>query len=379
MALLIRAEEFQGRISVAEAIAAVREGFPDQGDAPAYSAPRLRIHHQDRRLSVHSGGCHRLQVAGCFVHAERYTFHGGAQQYETAGKRVYVAYDSETAALTAIIVGSLPLFDEPEAESFASETPITAAVGTDLLARADCRVLGLYGTGRQARRHLMVMCAIRPGLAEARVYSRSAENRARFVAQMQPRVRAHLIAVESPESAAGGADLICLATGSNVPVLFGAWLSPGQHVTSIVAGGRSASQAGSGSPSRRELDDDVIARADCVVATLKAQAILDDQADLCIPVAKGLTSWDKVADLGEIVAGRRTGRRSSSTTTSKTALASAAAVATVPARSIGYSRIKWRLNRHRTLGTLGDTYGVWNKVFAVRRADRHDGEFGPCG
>jgi ornithine cyclodeaminase/alanine dehydrogenase-like protein (mu-crystallin family) len=311
MTLLIRAEELKGRISIAEAIAAVREGFRDQGDAPAYSAPRQRIQHQDRRLSVHPGGCHRLQVAGCFVHAERYTFHGGAQQYEMAGRRVYVAYDSETAALATIIVGSLPLFDEPEADSFASETPITAAVGTDLLARADCRVLGLYGTGRQARRHLIAMCAIRPGLEEVRVYSRSPENRARFLAQMQPRVRARLDAVESPEHAARGADLICLATGSNVPVLFGAWLAPGQHVTSIVAGGRAASQ-GPGSPSRRELDDDVIARADCVAATLKAQAILDDQADLCVPIAKGLTSWEKIADLGELVAGSRTGRRSSS-------------------------------------------------------------------
>jgi ornithine cyclodeaminase/alanine dehydrogenase-like protein (mu-crystallin family) len=64
MTLLIRAEELEGRISIAEAIAAVREGFRDQGDAGAYSAPRLRIHHQDRRLSVHPGGCHRLQVAG---------------------------------------------------------------------------------------------------------------------------------------------------------------------------------------------------------------------------------------------------------------------------------------------------------------------------
>jgi hypothetical protein len=40
-----------------------------------------------------------------------------------------------------------------------------------------------------------------------------------------------LISAESPEQATRGADLICLATGSNVPVLFGAWLSAGQHVT----------------------------------------------------------------------------------------------------------------------------------------------------
>ena len=181
MALLIKAEELKGLISISEAIAAVRDGFRDQGENPAYSAPRIRIQHEDRRVSVHPGGCHRLQVAGTFIHVERFTFHGGSQQYEKAGKRVYVAYDSETAELKTIIVGSLPLFDEPPEDWFGTETPITGAVGTDLLARPDCRRLGLYGTGRQARRHLVTMCTIRPSIEEVRVFSRSAENRTRFV------------------------------------------------------------------------------------------------------------------------------------------------------------------------------------------------------
>ena len=200
MALLIKAEELKGLISLPEAIAAVRDGFRDQGEKPAYSAPRIRIQHEDRRVSVHQGGCHRLQVAGMFIHVERFTFRGGAQQYEKAGKRVYVAYDSETAELKCIVVGSLPLFDEPAEDWFGTETPITGAVGTDILARADCHVLGLYGTGRQARRHLVTMCTIRPSIEEVRVFSRSADNRARFVARMQPQVRARIAAVDKPEA-----------------------------------------------------------------------------------------------------------------------------------------------------------------------------------
>jgi alanine dehydrogenase len=310
MALLIKAEELKGLISVTEAIAAVRDGFRDQGERPAYSAPRIRIQHEDRRVSVHPGGCHRLQVAGMFIHVERFTFRDGAQQYEKAGKRVYVAYDSETAELKTIIVGSLPLFDEPPADWFGTETPITGAVGTDILARPDCRVLGLYGTGRQARRHLVTMCTIRPSIEVVRVFSRSAENRARFVARMQPQVHARIVAAEEPAAVATGADLICLATGSNVPVLFGEWLEPGQHVTSIVASNKGVFLQGSVARPRREFDDAVIARADRVVATLKEQAIMDEQADLFEPVAKGIASWDRIADLGELVAGKVPGRRS---------------------------------------------------------------------
>ena len=312
MALLIKAHELKGLISIPEAIAAVRDGFRDQGEKPAYSTPRVRIQHEDRRVSVHQGGCHRLQVAGMFIHVERYTFHGGAQQYEKAGKRVYVAYDSETAELKTIIVGSLPLFDEPEADWYGTETPITGAVGTDILARPDCRALGLYGTGRQARRHLVTMCAIRPAIEEVRVYSRSAENRAAFVERMQPQVRARLAAVAAPEQAARGADLICLATGSNIPVLFGEWLAPGQHVTSIVAGNKGVVAQGSVARPRREFDDEVIARADRVIATLKQQAIMDEQGDLFEPVEAGIISWEKIGDLGELVAGKVPGRQSAS-------------------------------------------------------------------
>jgi ornithine cyclodeaminase len=310
MALLIKARELKGLISVPEAIAAVRAGFRDQGEKPAYSAPRIRIQHEDRRVSVHPGGCHRLEVAGMFIHVERFTFHGGAQQYEKAGKRVYVAYDSESAELKTIIVGSLPLFDEPEEDWFGTETPITGAVGTDILARPDCKVLGVYGTGRQARRHLVTMCTIRPSVEEVRVFSRSADNRKAFVARMQPQVRARVVAVEEPQAAARGADLICLATGSNTPVLYGDWLERGQHVTSIVASNKGVLQQGSVSRPRREFDDAVIARADRVVATLKEQAIMDEQADLFEPVTAGVTSWDRIADLGELVAGKTHGRRS---------------------------------------------------------------------
>ena len=308
MALLIKAEELKGLISIPEAIAAVRAGFRDQGEKPAYSAPRIRIQHEDRRVSVHQGGCHRLQVAGMFIHVERFTFKGGAQQYEKAGKRVYVAYDSETAELKTIIVGSLPLFDEPAEDWFGTETPITGAVGTDILARHGlprARPLRHRPAGAPPSRRHVHHPAGRS--TEVRVFSRSADNRATFVARMQPQVRARIVAVETPEAVARGADLICLATGSNVPVLFGDWLEPGQHVTSIVASNKGVFLQGSVSRPRREFDDAVIARADRIVATLKEQAIMDEQADLFEPVA------DRHHVLGHDRRPRRAGRRQDAT------------------------------------------------------------------
>lgn len=310
MTLLIKSEELAGLIPVENAIAAVRAGFTDQGRAPSFSAPKVRIQYEDRRVTVHPGGCPTLRTSGMFIHAERFTFEGDAQQYHRAGKRVYVAYDSETAELKAIIVGSLPLFafDTPE-QTYGTETPITSAVGTDLIARADCRVLGLYGTGLQARRHLDVMCRIRP-IEEARVYSRSAEHRAAFVAEMQPRVRARLRAVDRPEDAARGADLICCATNTNVPALHGAWLEPGQHVTSIVNSNKGVKEQARLARPRREIDDEVVRRAGLILVNVREQSIVEEHGDLCEPIAHGITSWDSIVELGEILTGRARGRTS---------------------------------------------------------------------
>ncbi len=51
-----------------------------------------------------------------------------------------------------------------------------------------------------------------------------------------------------------------------------------------------------------------IARADRVIATSKDQAIQDEQGDLFEPVGNGIISWDEISDLGELVAGKVTGR-----------------------------------------------------------------------
>ena len=308
MALLLRAEELKGILSLDEAISAVEQGFRDQGEAPTFSLPRQRLIADDRRISVHSGGCLSLGVAGTFIHYERFRFTSEDQSYAGVGRRVYVVYESETAKLLTVIVGSLPLFefDRPE-DSVATETAITSAVGTKYLAREDTRIMGLFGTGRQARRHLKAMCAIRP-IEQVKVFSRNPDNRRAFCDLMRQHVNAELRPVETAQDAARGVDLIVCATGSNVPVLFGEWLHKGVHVTSIVGSNKELLAEGSVSRPRRELDDEVLVRADLVVATLVQQAIQDEQGDLFEPWRRGLFSWEEIKELGQLVSGKVKGR-----------------------------------------------------------------------
>ena len=309
MALFLKAEELAGLISITEAVDAVEKGFASQVDHPIFSLPRQRMLANDRRITVHSGGCVPLGVAGTFVHYERHNYTAQDQSYGAVGTRVYVCYDSETGALLAIIAGCPPFYRRQAAgDEFATETAITSAVGTRRMAREDASVLGLVGTGRQARRHVEAMCAIRP-IREVRVYSRSADNRRAFCDTMQPHVDAEIKPVERAEDAARNVDIIVCATGSNLPVVFGRWLEEGVHVTSIVGSNKELLMEGLVSRPRRELDDEVLARADVIVATLVQQGIQDEQGDLLEPVQNGVLAWDDIKDLSALVTGQIQGRR----------------------------------------------------------------------
>lgn len=307
MTLILQATELCGLIDPDEAVAAVESAYRIHAAATGFGATHTRIHHEGRRLTVHPGGALSHRAAGLFAHYERLDFGTASQGYTVVGRRVYVVYDSESAELLAIILGSLPLFPFDAPDAFGTETAITSAVGTRLLARPDSKTLALLGTGNQARRHLYITSRLFP-LQMVRVFSRDAGRVARFCHDMAAWVNIPLSPAASADEAVSGADLVVCATASNVPVLDGRRLAPGAHVTSIVNGNRILVRPGEPPRFRREVDDETVRRAGVICAVMPEQAIKDEQGDLAEPVARGLIRWDDVRDLGKILAGEQAGR-----------------------------------------------------------------------
>lgn len=102
-----------------------------------------------------------------------------------------------------------------------------AALSAKCLARADARVLAIVGAGVQGLAHLQLLPRV-CGITEIRVVSRRLAD-AEAVAAKD--VRAH--AVSSIREAVHGADVVCLCTTSDTPVVEADWLAPGAHVTSV--------------------------------------------------------------------------------------------------------------------------------------------------
>jgi alanine dehydrogenase len=108
----------------------------------------------------------------------------------------------------------------------------TRGVAAKYLARPDARVVGLFGSGQQAREQLMAMALVRK-LERVKVFSPTKKNRERFAHEMSATLSIEVRAVEDPREVVTGSDLILTATTSLSPVFSGAWLEPGQHVSTI--------------------------------------------------------------------------------------------------------------------------------------------------
>ena len=161
-------------------------------------------------------------------------------------------------------------------------TAAVSAVATRLLARPEASVLGILGSGVQARSHLAALRLVRT-IREARVWS--PRNAATFAREFGVR------AVPSAEEAVRGSDIVVVATSSQTPVLSGAWLAPGTHINAV----------GAPRPTWRELDDDALRKARLYVE--QREAATRESGDV---IAAGKI----FAEIGEVVAGRKPGRQS---------------------------------------------------------------------
>jgi alanine dehydrogenase len=109
---------------------------------------------------------------------------------------------------------------------------VTSALGMKVMARKNSEVLGLIGSGGQARAHYRFMTSVLP-IKKVKVFSPNVEHRKAFTAAMSQETGVPGEAASSAEEAIRGSDVICTATNSSQPVLKTDWLEAGMHYNSI--------------------------------------------------------------------------------------------------------------------------------------------------
>jgi alanine dehydrogenase len=122
-------------------------------------------------------------------------------------------------------------------------------------------VLAMIGSGGMARTYAEAIKLVRP-IEAMRVFSPTKKNREAFAAEMTETLDIEVTAVDSPEKALKGADIVSLTTDSLVPVIKAAWLEPGMHINNV---------------RNNEAGEDVLARAD-VKARLGTSTLFADRS-----------------------------------------------------------------------------------------------------
>jgi ornithine cyclodeaminase len=174
----------------------------------------------------------------------------------------------------------------------AARTAAGSALATRLLAREDARVLAIIGTGVQARSHARALPRVRD-FSEIRVAGRDAARVEAFAQELGPAARA----AGSYEEAVRGADVVAATTHATEPVVRRDWLSPGVHVNSVGV-----------NPAGRELDAETVADSLLVVES-RESALAPPPSGA--PELAGIDPGHVHAELGELVAGVKSGRTSS--------------------------------------------------------------------
>jgi alanine dehydrogenase len=211
----------------------------------------------------------------------------------------------------------------------AERTAAGSALSARLLAREDAAVLAVLGTGVQARSHGVAVARVRP-VREVRVAGRDRAKAEALAAEIGAELRVPASAVAGYREAIAGADIVCACTHSPEPVVQGAWLEPGMHVTSVGVNGEG-----------REVDAEAVARSLLVVESRAAAlaAFPTGSNDLAWAIRDGAVTADHVhAELGELVSGTRPGRTSPDQVTLYKSVGVAAQDAAAAAMVLGIAR-----------------------------------------
>jgi ornithine cyclodeaminase len=177
-----------------------------------------------------------------------------------------------------------------------ARTAAVSAVSVKHLARPDATVLGILGTGVQARSHLEAIRHVRP-LTDVRVWSPNALHRDRFVDEMHAATGLPIRGAASTADATQNADLIVIASSSRTPVIADADVAPGTHIAAV----------GACRPDQREMPTALVRRARMFVDSRAAARV--EAGDILIPIGEGAITEAHIAgELGELITERTTGR-----------------------------------------------------------------------
>lgn len=301
--LMLSDRQIEGLITMKEAIGAMEVSFRELAEGGARLIPRSIV-------QFPKGGQ---------PEANYYFWHETAAQPSL--KRLALRIVSRTQVVKTVeginreelpgdFIGLILLYDTEDCElkavlhdSHLSQLRVAATSGlaARYLARADSKVMGLFGAGKQGRTHAMAMCEVRP-LRLIKVYDPNRASAATFAREMSEKLGREVKVVDEPHQAVAGSDIVVATTNANEPVFRGEWLEPGTHVLTM--------RGSEPYMKRWETDETTARRADVRVFN-NAQVLRGGDLAFFPLIERGVIKWSDLCEVTDLVMGRCPGRTGS--------------------------------------------------------------------
>ncbi len=290
--LILREPEIRALLDPSACVAAMEQAFTAYSTGRAQLPSVIHLDVPENRGEIHvkagylnGGPCYAVKIVSGFLN--------NPQLGLPANDGMIVVFDAHTGAPAAFLLDNGFITD--------IRTGAAGAVAAKYLARRKIAAVAVIGTGVQAR-YQLEMLALQRSFSEVRIWGRD-PHKARACADdlaNRPTIPACNFAVtESARQAVEDADVVITVTASREPLVRAACLKPGVTVIAV----------GSDGPDKQELDVDVLARADKIVADSIPQCLR--LGEIHHGVERGVIAKDELyAELGEITAGLKPGRTS---------------------------------------------------------------------
>jgi ornithine cyclodeaminase/alanine dehydrogenase-like protein (mu-crystallin family) len=209
--------------------------------------------------------------------------------------KVHAKFPGQDPAIRGVLVlhdlaSGAPLALMESSHLTALRTAAAGALGAEALSVPGARTVAIIGAGAQGRSQLAALRLVRP-IDVVRVFDTDAEAAQRFTSD--PGCSGLTVAATaSLEEAINGADLIVTATWAREPFLFKRHLRPGTHITTL----------GPDQPGKCEVAADALGIAVVIVDDSRLAVEMGAVGGACL--------GPEVihAELGEVLAGKRSGR-----------------------------------------------------------------------
>ncbi len=279
MTIILKDDDLVGGSFMKVAIDAVESAFLARAHGKAVSPPRHQVHFPGRGDLVFTVGgiAGEKPLAGFRVYE---TFEGAEHT------QIVAVWSADDARLKGLILGE---------RLGAIRTGAIGGVAIRHLSSPKARIVGVLGSGLQARTQLAAAAAVR-NITVARVYSRDEINRVAFAREMQHELGIDIRPAECAKEAVNDADIVICATSSSRPVVTASDLKSGAHINTV----------GPKTMQSHELGLD-IADAAKVIATDSSEQTRSYESPFFLA---GSGSEQRLVELSDIIAGTAPGRTS---------------------------------------------------------------------